>query len=78
MLSIPAGTATSYEDLATRLGKPRAARAVGSAVAHNPVAYLIPCHRVLRKTGEFGGYRYRPERKKAILLKESLLEREPA
>jgi AraC family transcriptional regulator, regulatory protein of adaptative response / methylated-DNA-[protein]-cysteine methyltransferase len=77
LLSIPSGTATSYEDLAARLGQPRAARAVGSAVARNPVAYLIPCHRVLRKTGEFGGYRYRPERKKAILLRESLLEREP-
>jgi len=71
LLRIPPGTATSYEDLAVRIGQPKAARAVGSAVAHNPVAYLIPCHRVLRKTGEFGGYRYTPARKKAILLRES-------
>jgi AraC family transcriptional regulator of adaptative response/methylated-DNA-[protein]-cysteine methyltransferase len=71
LLRIPPGGATSYEDLAVRIGQPRAARAVGSAVAHNPVAYLIPCHRVLRKTGEFGGYRYTPVRKKAMLLRES-------
>lgn len=74
LLRIPAGSATTYEDLAARIGQPSAARAVGGAIAHNPVAYLIPCHRVLRKSGEFGGYRYRPERKKAILLRESALE----
>jgi len=74
LLRIPPGRATSYQDLAVRIGQAGAARAVGSAVAHNPVAYLIPCHRVLRKTGEFGGYRYTPERKKAMLLRESALE----
>jgi AraC family transcriptional regulator, regulatory protein of adaptative response / methylated-DNA-[protein]-cysteine methyltransferase len=74
LLRIPAGSTTTYEDLAERIGQPRAARAVGGALAHNPVAYLIPCHRVLRKSGDFGGYRYRPERKKAMLLRESALE----
>ena len=74
LLRIPAGSAVSYEELAGRIGRPRAARAVAGAVAHNPVAYLIPCHRVLRKSGEFGGYRYRPERKRAMLLRESALE----
>ena len=46
------------------------ARAVGNAVAHNHVAYLIPCHRVIRKLGKFGNYRYGPTRKKAILMCE--------
>jgi AraC family transcriptional regulator, regulatory protein of adaptative response / methylated-DNA-[protein]-cysteine methyltransferase len=71
LLRVPPGEATSYEALAARIGQPSAARAVGSAVAHNPVAYLIPCHRVLRKVGEFGNYRYGPARKKAMLLRES-------
>jgi AraC family transcriptional regulator of adaptative response/methylated-DNA-[protein]-cysteine methyltransferase len=74
LLRIPPGAATTYADLAGRIGQPKAARAVGGAVAHNPVAYLIPCHRVLRKSGEFGGYRYRPERKMAMLLRESAVE----
>ena len=47
-----------------------AARAVGSAVGHNPIAVLIPCHRVIRKVGEFGNYRYGELRKKALLAKE--------
>ena len=78
LLRIPPGRATSYEDLAVRIGQPRAARAVASALAHNPVAYLIPCHRVLRKSGDFGGYRYTPTRKKAMILRESALEPVPA
>jgi AraC family transcriptional regulator, regulatory protein of adaptative response / methylated-DNA-[protein]-cysteine methyltransferase len=74
LLRIPPGEVTSYEELAERIGQPSAARAVGNAVAHNPVAYLIPCHRVLRKVGEFGNYRYGPARKKAMLVKENLVE----
>jgi AraC family transcriptional regulator of adaptative response/methylated-DNA-[protein]-cysteine methyltransferase len=70
LLGIPAGKVTSYEDLAGKMGNPSAARAVGNAVAHNPVAYLIPCHRVLRKVGDFGNYRYGRARKKAILMRE--------
>jgi AraC family transcriptional regulator, regulatory protein of adaptative response / methylated-DNA-[protein]-cysteine methyltransferase len=71
LLRIPSGQVTSYENLADGLGNPTGARAVGNAVAHNPVAYLIPCHRVLRKVGEFGNYRYGSARKKAMLLRES-------
>ena len=67
LLRLPAGQATSYEALAEQVCNSRAARAVGNAVAHNPVAYLIPCHRVLQKSGNFGQYRYGSIRKKAIL-----------
>ena len=70
LLQIPAGTATTYEGLAQRIGRPNASRAVGSAVGHNPIAVLIPCHRVIRKVGEFGNYRYGPLRKKALLARE--------
>jgi len=70
LLRLPPGEVTSYEELAARIGNPRAARAVGSAVAHNPVAYVIPCHKVLRKVGEFGNYRYGPARKKAMLVRD--------
>ena len=67
LLRLPQGQVTSYQALAEQLHSPGAARAVGNAVAHNPLAYLIPCHRVLQKTGHFGNYRYGPSRKKAIL-----------
>ena len=67
LLRLPAGSATSYEALAEQAGDIQAARAVGNAVARNPVAYLIPCHRVLQKAGGFGNYRYGPLRKQAIL-----------
>jgi len=70
LLRIPAGTVTSYGDLAARLGAPSASRAVGSAVGRNPIGYLIPCHRVLRGDGELGGYRWGTERKLAILGRE--------
>ena len=66
LLQIPAGTATTYEGLAQRIGRPNASPAVG----HNPIAVLIPCHRVIRKVGEFGNYRYGPLRKKALLARE--------
>jgi AraC family transcriptional regulator, regulatory protein of adaptative response / methylated-DNA-[protein]-cysteine methyltransferase len=67
LLRLPPGAATSYEALAEQICSVKAARAVGNAVARNPVAYLIPCHRVLQKTGGFGNYRYGPARKQAIL-----------
>jgi len=72
LLQIPAGSATTYESLAQRIGKPNASRAVGSALGHNPVAVLIPCHRVIRKVGDFGSYRYGALRKKALLAREYL------
>jgi len=70
LLEIPAGKVTTYEGLAERIGQPTASRAVGTAVGHNPIAVLIPCHRVIRKIGEFGNYRYGAPRKKALLARE--------
>jgi AraC family transcriptional regulator of adaptative response/methylated-DNA-[protein]-cysteine methyltransferase len=70
LLQIPQGAVTTYERIATRIGQPSALRAVGSAVGHNPIAVLIPCHRVLRKDGDFGNYRYGSARKKALLFSE--------
>ena len=67
LLNLPEGQVTSYEGLSAQMGCLRGARAVGQAVGRNPVAYLIPCHRVLKKTGEIGNYRYGGARKKAIL-----------
>ncbi|MBE3038471.1 MAG: methylated-DNA--[protein]-cysteine S-methyltransferase [Chloroflexi bacterium] len=67
LLRLPPGAATSYEALAEQVCSVKAARAVGNAVARNPLAYLIPCHRVLQKAGGFGNYRYGPARKQAIL-----------
>ncbi len=67
LLKIPAGAVASYEDIAARIGLPKASRAVGNAVSQNQVAYIIPCHRVVRKLGEFGNYRWGAARKKAML-----------
>jgi AraC family transcriptional regulator of adaptative response/methylated-DNA-[protein]-cysteine methyltransferase len=74
LLRIPAGSVSTYEDIASAVGQSGATRAVGSAVARNPVAYLIPCHRVIRKTGAFGGYHWGPERKIAMLMRESVAQ----
>ncbi len=67
LLRIPPGRITSYQALAQALGLPRSARAVGGAVAANPVSYLIPCHRVIRRTGRFSNYEWGPARKRAML-----------
>lgn len=67
LLNIPMGSVTTYQDIAAAIGQPAAARSVGTAISHNPIAYLIPCHRVIRKVGEFGKYRYGSARKKALL-----------
>jgi AraC family transcriptional regulator of adaptative response/methylated-DNA-[protein]-cysteine methyltransferase len=67
LLRIPSGSVVSYEDVAIYLGMPGASRAVGNAIAHNPLPVLIPCHRVIRKSAEFGDYRYGASRKKALL-----------
>ncbi|GAB4533163.1 MAG: methylated-DNA--[protein]-cysteine S-methyltransferase [Anaerolineae bacterium] len=67
LLRVPPGFVCSYEDIARHIGRPGAARAVGNAVASNPIAYIIPCHRVIRKMGLVGGYRWSPTRKKAML-----------
>ena len=71
LLQIPAGAAWSYEDVAQAIGQPKAARAVGNAVGANPIAYLIPCHRVIRKSGIVDAYRWGSTRKKAMLAWES-------
>ena len=70
LLQIPAGEVTTYAGIASKIGNPGATRAVGTAVGHNPIAVLIPCHRVIRKAGEFGNYRYGALRKKALLARE--------
>ena len=67
LLRIPPGAVVSYEALAASIGMPKAARAVSNAVSQNPIPVLIPCHRVIRKMGEFGGYRWGTARKKALL-----------
>ncbi|MCC5859127.1 MAG: bifunctional DNA-binding transcriptional regulator/O6-methylguanine-DNA methyltransferase Ada [Ectothiorhodospiraceae bacterium] len=67
---IPAGGTASYADIAQRIGAPDAVRAVGRACASNRLAVLIPCHRVLRRDGALGGYRWGIERKRALLLRE--------
>ena len=67
LLRIPPGAVTSYQGLAEQAGRPGASRAVGTALGRNPIAVLIPCHRVIRKLGEFGQYRYGTIRKKALL-----------
>ena len=67
LLKIPLGGVSSYGDVARDLDQPTAARAVGSAVGDNPVAFLIPCHRVIRSSGEFGNYHWGDTRKAAML-----------
>jgi AraC family transcriptional regulator of adaptative response/methylated-DNA-[protein]-cysteine methyltransferase len=67
LLRIPEGALVSYDELAAWIGEPEASRAVGNAVGRNPIPLLIPCHRVVRKSGDFGGYRWGLPRKKAIL-----------
>jgi AraC family transcriptional regulator of adaptative response/methylated-DNA-[protein]-cysteine methyltransferase len=67
LVRVPAGHLTTYHRLAESIGNANASRAVGSAVADNPVAVLIPCHRVIRSTGSFGQYHWRPERKAAMI-----------
>jgi AraC family transcriptional regulator of adaptative response/methylated-DNA-[protein]-cysteine methyltransferase len=71
LLQVQPGTVTSYGRLANAIDKPAAARAVGTAVGQNPLAYLIPCHRVIRETGLIGDYHWGPIRKRAIIAWES-------
>jgi AraC family transcriptional regulator of adaptative response/methylated-DNA-[protein]-cysteine methyltransferase len=65
--SIPAGQVQSYSEVATGIGRPSAVRAVARACATNTVAIVIPCHRVIRGTGELGGYRWGLARKRALI-----------
>ncbi len=71
LLQVPSGHVTTYSEIAGAIGRPQAVRAVGTAVGRNPVSYLIPCHRALRKSGELGGYHWGLPVKRAILAWEA-------
>jgi AraC family transcriptional regulator of adaptative response/methylated-DNA-[protein]-cysteine methyltransferase len=70
LAAVPYGETRSYADLAAAIGRPRACRAVARACATNPVALVIPCHRVVPSAGGVGGYRWGPSRKRALLARE--------
>lgn len=71
LLAIPSGQVTTYSEIAAAIGRPRAVRAVGTAVGRNPISWLIPCHRALRKSGGLGGYHWGLPVKRALLAWES-------
>ena len=71
LLHIPAGNIADYSSIAKRIGTPKASRAVGTAIGKNPIAYLIPCHQVIRQTGGLGDYRWGTHRKQALLIRET-------
>ena len=71
LLSIPSGQVTTYSEIAEAIGSPRAVRAVGTAVGRNPISWLIPCHRALRKDGALGGYHWGLPVKRALLAYEA-------
>ena len=71
LLALPGGKIATYSEIAEAVGRPRATRAVGTAVGRNPVSWLIPCHRVLRKSGGLGGYYWGLPTKRAMLAWES-------
>ena len=71
LCQIPAGTTVTYSEIAKRIGRPKASRAVAAACAANKIAVAIPCHRVVRKDGSLGGYRWVIERKRALLAMEA-------
>lgn len=71
LLQVPTGHVTTYSDIAALIGRPRAVRAVGTAVGRNPVSWLIPCHRALQKSGGLGGYHWGLGVKRAMLAWET-------
>ena len=70
LLTIPTGAVRTYRELAQSIHRPKAVRAVANAIGANPIAWLIPCHRVIRSDGGLGGYRWGLERKRAMLAWE--------
>jgi len=69
---VPLGRVTTYQNLAIKIGKPKAARAVGNALNKNPWAPRVPCHRVVKSDGQIGGYAFGVEKKNALLKKEGI------
>jgi AraC family transcriptional regulator of adaptative response/methylated-DNA-[protein]-cysteine methyltransferase len=69
--AVPTGTTVSYAELARRIGRPGAVRAVGQAVGANAVAVIVPCHRAIRSDGSLSGYRWGVERKRELLAREA-------
>jgi AraC family transcriptional regulator of adaptative response/methylated-DNA-[protein]-cysteine methyltransferase len=78
LLRIPSGHVTTYSELAQAIGSPKAVRAVGTAVGRNPVSWLIPCHRALRKSGALGGYHWGLPVKRAMLAYEAARDEDSA
>lgn len=72
LIKIPFGTTSNYNQIANDLGKPKASRAIANAIARNPIAILIPCHRVIHKDGRLGGYRWGIENKSNLLKWENV------
>ena len=72
LIHIPAGKVVTYQYIARELGRPNAARAIGNAIGSNPIAILVPCHRVITSAGTIGGYRWSAERKQSLLALECL------
>lgn len=77
LLKIPMGKLSTYGKIAAQIGQPAASRAVGTAIGSNPIAFLIPCHRVIQSSGNTGGYMWGPTRKTAIIGWESAKAEEP-
>jgi len=77
LLQIPPAKVASYSQIASAIGHPGSARAVGQAVGANPVAILIPCHRVIQQSGKLGGYHWGETRKQALHAWESARHEEP-
>ena len=71
LINIPSGKVTTYSDVASAIGSPKATRAVGTAIGKNPISWLIPCHRALRKSGELGGYHWGLPVKRTMLAYEA-------
>ena len=71
LLRVPLGKATTYSDIARKISKPNAARAVGAAVGRNPISFVIPCHRALGRSGALTGYHWGLARKQAMIAWEA-------
>jgi len=72
LLQIPSSNVVAYQNIADTIQNPKAVRAVGTAIGKNPIAYLIPCHRVIKSNGDMGSYRWTPERKIAMNSYEAI------